>query len=92
MLLLHVRHLHLLFLFSLFTAPHVCLLHLSFRALFATYLNIHFIVFFALIVLLERFFVIVSYSFVFLRKVVLVAIMLVVLVVVSLAHFNYYIL
>ena len=66
LLLLHVRHLHLLFLFSLFTAPHVCLLHLSFRALFATYLNIHFIVFSALIVLLKRFFVIVAYSFLFL--------------------------
>ena len=89
LLLLHVRNLHFFFLFSLFTG-HVYLIYLPFRALFTNYLNIHFIVFIALIVLIERiFFVIVSYSFLLLREVVLVTIML---VVVSLAHFNYYIL
>ena len=87
-LLLHVRHLHLFSLLSLFSVL-LGLLPESVRALFTTCLNIHFIEFSALIDLIKPLFVIVSYSFLFLREVVTVAIILVVLVLVTLAHFNY---
>ena len=65
-LLLHVRHLHLFSLLSLFSVP-LGLLPQSVRALFATDLNIYLIEFSALIDLIEPLFVIVSYSFLFLR-------------------------
>jgi hypothetical protein len=87
-LLLHVRHLHLFSLLSLFNIP-LGLLPESVRALFATCLNIHFIEFSALIDLIEPLFVIFSYSFLFLREEVMVAIMFAVLVFATLAHFNY---
>ena len=65
-LLLHVRHLHLFSLLSLFSVP-LGLLPQSVRALFATDLNIYLIEFSALIDLIKPLFVIVSYSFLFMR-------------------------